>query len=567
MANYKKGLFMKKLLLLPFLVSVFSLNTIIASSNSVPGEMIVKIKDNSQKSQQFIFNNFKNAGLEVKRKLNVNHGGFYLVNSTNTKSFKSNLKSVNSLSYVEYAEPNFIYTINPISNIQVNYVEQRTFDYPNDERFDELWGLHNTGEELNSVAGADVAAKAAWGLTIGSPEIKIAVIDTGVNYTHPDLINNIWTNQAELNGTAGVDDDGNGYVDDIHGYDFANKDGDPMDDNGHGSHCSGTIGAIQNNGIGVAGVMGNVSIVGVKFLTGSGSGTTASAIESIDYARKLGVHVMSNSWGGGGFSAALKESIEKARDAGIIFAAAAGNSRGNNDTKPVYPSSYKVDNIISVAAHDIKDQLASFSCYGKRTVHVAAPGVNILSTWTKGKYKSISGTSMATPHVSGVLGLFLAYSSEGLTPAEVIERVMITSVPTNTYKPKLISGGRINAYNLLTNTRPERSEPNPDAWLSKMLDTPFESAHPYVINANIEKTVTVAGAKYIRVVIKKFEFEKRYDKLNIFDKNGGLVETVTNEGEDYKTFYIVGDTVKMHFTSDRSVVKWGFIIEKVEYQI
>ena len=248
------------------------------------------------------------------------------------------------------------------------------------------------------------------------------MIDTGIDYNHEDLKANSWTNEAEANGKPGVDDDNNGLVDDVHGYDFANKDGDPLDGHGHGTHVSGTIGAIHDNGIGVAGVMADVTMVAVKFLSDAGSGTTADAVLAIDYATSLGVDVMSNSWGGGGRSEALFDAIKRANEKGIIFTAAAGNSSSDNDQSPHYPSNYEVDNVISVAAHTNGDGLASFSSYGRRTVHVAAPGHKILSTVANNSYDVYSGTSMATPHVSGVLGLLL--SKEGnLTVAEVKERL------------------------------------------------------------------------------------------------------------------------------------------------
>ena len=217
----------------------------------------------------------------------------------------------------------------------------------------------------------------------------------------------MWVNEAEANGEPGVDDDGNGYVDDIHGYDFANDDGDPMDGHGHGTHCAGVIGA-DHNGDGIAGLMGDVQLVGIKFLTDSGSGDTINAIKSIDYATQVGVHIMSNSWGGGGFSQALKESIERARDAGILFVAAAGNSNSDNDKRPMYPATYDVENIISVGAMDGKGNKSSFSSYGETTVHVFAPGSNILSTVPGDAYRKMSGTSMATPYASAALGMLLA---------------------------------------------------------------------------------------------------------------------------------------------------------------
>ena len=372
----------------------------------------------------------------------------------------------------------------------------------------------------------------------------------------------MWTNEGEIPGN-GIDDDGNGYVDDVHGYDFANNDGDPMDGHSHGTHCAGTIGA-SHNAIGVAGVMRDVQFVGVKFLTDSGSGSTEAAIKSIDYATKIGVDIMSNSWGGGGRSEALQEAIERANEAGIVFTAAAGNSSTDNDSRPHYPSNYNVDNVISVAATTAADELASFSCYGRSTVHIGAPGHEILSTVKNGGYASYSGTSMATPHVSGVIGLFLA-ENKGLTPLEIRNKVMVTSEPVAALRGKTINSGRINAYNLLTNTIPERNEPNPEDWQTVDAQT-FESAHPYGANETVEQTYTVEGAKFIRLRVRRFELENRYDFIEIRDAKGTLIEKVSGSGENYTSFFAEGGTLKLTFKSDRSVQKWGFLIDQVDVQ-
>ena len=222
-----------------------------------------------------------------------------------------------------------------------------------------------------------------------SANVLVGVIDTGVDYNHPDLAANIWTNPGEIAGN-GIDDDGNGYIDDVHGYDFVNNDGDPMDDNGHGTHFSGTIGGVGNNGIGVAGVNWNVKIMALKFLDSGGSGSTANAVAGVQYATMMGVDVTSNSWGGGGFSQALYDAIDAAGAANIAFVAAAGNNGANNDTSPAYPAAYDLPNIISVAATDDNDELASFSNYGAASVDLGAPGVDILSTLPGNQYGLLS---------------------------------------------------------------------------------------------------------------------------------------------------------------------------------
>lgn len=538
----------------------------------IPGEFIVKMKRGVAESE---LGSFKSLGVEVQSDLNVEFGSFYKVKSFADKvNTEELLAALNADPSVEYAEPNYIYEIvrpikeQTLSDILSPVSFDAEYATPNDPKFGQLWGLRNTGNNEPSggagVAGADIDALKAWDITTGDRTVKIAVIDTGIDYRHPDLAENMWTNSAEANGRPGVDDDGNGFIDDIHGYDFANNDGDPMDGNAHGTHCAGTIGAVHNNGVGVAGVMDNVTFVAVKFLSDSGSGSLEGAIKSIDYATKMNVDLMSNSWGGGGRSEALKEAIERANAAGIVFTAAAGNSGTNNDSSPHYPSNYEVENVISVAATTAQNGMASFSCYGRNTVHIGAPGHRILSSTPNGNYEVFSGTSMATPHVSGAIGLLIAHEGR-MNPKAVRERVIATSEPTAALRGKTINGGSLNAYNLLTDTRPARNEPKPGAWRVVSLDEAWESAHPYADNASEQRVFSYPGAKYMRLKVKKHDLENRYDYLEVADAHGAVVEKVSGSGTDYASDYIEGETMVVTFKSDRSVSKWGF--EVVEFEV
>ena len=538
----------------------------------VPGEVIVKVKEGQEGN--FLHKNGI-MGLNVAREVKLSDSTLYVVKtSTDNASFISGLQAINAMDEVEYAEPNFIYNlIEPVEKLSFEKIldslnENPIASTPNDPSFGKLWGLHNTG--LNDPGGAtgqiegfDIDALSAWEITKGLKSVKIAVIDTEVDYNHPDLADNMWVNEAEANGKEGVDDDENGFVDDIHGYDFANNDGDPLDGHGHGTHCSGTIGAIHDNEVGVAGVMGDVTIVALKFLTDSGSGTSEGAIQAIDYATKLGVDVMSNSWGGGPYSQILEDTIKKASDAGIVFVAAAGNDSSNNDSKPMYPASYDVPNVISIAASNSKRGLAYFSSYGKKSVDVAAPGMNIYSTVKNAGYDSFSGTSMATPHIAGMIGALISHV--GRTDHDVMrERLLKTSVPIRDFKSKMVSGGHANLYNLLTDTRPERHEPDPTKWVTMQMDEVFESDHPYGHGKLETVEINVPGAKWLRVRIKKFELEKKFDFLSILDGEGTVAEKIDGAGENFVTEYVEGETLKIEFKSDKSVNKWGFVIEEYD---
>ncbi|NUQ63494.1 MAG: S8 family serine peptidase [Pirellulales bacterium] len=317
---------------------------------------------------------------------------------------------------------------------------------PNDPRFFRQWALDNRDPSVGT-NDADIDAVEAWNTTTGSDSVVIAVIDTGVDYRHRDLAGNIWTNPGEIAGN-GLDDDGNGYVDDVHGYDFLNGDGDPMDDDGHGTHVAGTIAAVGNNGRGVAGINWNASIMALKFLGADGSGYASDAIEAIRYATENGAHVINASWGSRTHDPAMKSAIDAFPGP---FVAAAGNYGWNVNEKgyagsfyQFYPAEYRSANIIAVAATDSKDRLASWSNFGVASVDLAAPGVDIFNTNVGGGYAMKSGTSMAAPHVAGVAGLL--YSLDPTMPAaEVRDLILSTVDPLDDLAGKTVTGGRLNA--------------------------------------------------------------------------------------------------------------------------
>ena len=363
---------------------------------------------------------------------------------------------------------------------------------PNDPSLSQLWGLHNTGQS-GGVADADIDAPEAWNVTTGSRSVVIGVIDSGVDVSHPDLAANIWRNPGEIPGN-GIDDDNNGFIDDVSGWDFASNDNVPQDGDGHGTHVAGTIGGVGNDGRGVTGVNWQVSLLPLKFLSDSGSGSTAAAIAAINYATALrarGVNIVAtnNSWGGGGFSSALQDAIRRHGEAGILFVAAAGNESSNNDTVAAYPANYALPNVISVAALDRSDQLASFSNYGATKVHIGAPGVAIYSTTPGNRYASYNGTSMAAPHVAGVAGL-LAAANPQATMTEIRAAILDSAVPIQALAGRATTGGRLNAAAAL-----ERIAPVAGPRLLAM--TPAGDVEPPVTSLQVVFSEGIAAAALV----------------------------------------------------------------------
>ena len=355
---------------------------------------------------------------------------------------------------VQYAEP--------------NYYRRAASTIPNDPYFNpQQWALNNTGTFANGTLGADIKMPMAWDITTGNAGIIIAVLDSGIDYSHPDLVNNIWLNTAETCTDDGIDHDGDGYADDCRGWNFVDKDNDPNDDLGHGTHVAGIMGAVGNNGLGISGVMWNVQLMDLKILDSTGAGTVDNEIAAIQYAILKNAKIINASFGGSSFSAAESDAISAAGTAGILFVAAAGNGlddngiANNNDVNPEYPATYYLPNIISVAATDQNDQRTSFSNFGANSVHVGAPGNYILSTITPNLtfslctgsilvgYDICSGTSMAAPHVSGLAGLLYSYYSN-FTSSQVRATILRYVDPLPDLAGWVQTGGRINAYKALS---------------------------------------------------------------------------------------------------------------------
>ena len=336
--------------------------------------------------------------------------------------------------------------------VSYNYIRKASV-LPNDALLQDgkQWGMNNSGQ-LGGIVGADVSASEAWDVVSEAPDVVVAILDSGIRYTHEDLAANMWVNSGEVAGN-GLDDDGNGFIDDVHGINTvgANGDrtpeteGDPMDDLGHGTHVAGIVGAVGNNGVGVTGVAWNVKLMALKFLDSEGEGSDADAIECINYAREQGARIINSSWGGLDFNPLLGDAIEQANEAGIYFIASAGNGSSNNDDQPNYPSSYAYPNVVSVTATDKRDGFASFANYGESEVELAAPGVGINSTYfnSDSDYRALSGTSMATPFVSGAIALLVTrFPDESMST--ILNRLYSSTDTLEGLARRCRVGGRLN---------------------------------------------------------------------------------------------------------------------------
>jgi subtilisin family serine protease len=354
-----------------------------------------------------------------------------------SRSVSSLIAHLTTRSDVLYAEPNYIV---------------QAINEPNDPRFPELWGLLNTGQTINGtpgIPGADIRAVPAWDRAVGSRNTVVGIVDTGIDYTHPDLAANVWSAPRAFSVTVG------GLTitcaAGTHGFNAITNSCDPFDDHFHGTHVAGTIGAVGGNGAGVTGINWFANMMGLKFLSSTGSGSLVDAINAVEFAVQVkaafpsggaNVRVLSNSWAGGGFSQAMFDEITRANQSEMLFVAAAGNSASDNDSVPTYPASYALPNVVAVAAINNQDALASFSNYGANSVHLGAPGVQVLSTVPGAAYRYLSGTSMATPHVSGAAALLLSRCTANTS---AVKSLLLNNVdPIPALSGTTITGGRLN---------------------------------------------------------------------------------------------------------------------------
>ncbi|CAN5561458.1 hypothetical protein BH23CHL2_BH23CHL2_26180 [soil metagenome] len=408
----------------------------------IPGELIIR---------------FKNDTTEEERKEALASGGLIELQSFNEINAKLVETAAEDLAYVlaelnidprvAYAEPNFLMSIDQI---------------PNDPEYPLQWGLDNTGQIINGTAGiadADIDAPEAWEITTGSPEVIVAVIDSGVNFSHPDFgANNrsnslLWQNSGELCpgcSTDGLDNDGNGYIDDWRGWDFVNLDENPHDDNGHGTHVAGIIAARGNNGEGGVGIAPNVTIMSIKAFGAGGGGTSGGTVGSVLYAANHGAHIINASWGGIAPSISLEEAVDYAGQQGVLFVAAGGNDGFDTDLIGHFPSGLDLNSLISVGATNNRDELADFSNYGLKSVDIGAPGEDVYSTWVREDitlpYRYASGTSMAAPHVTGVAALIKSHFPNA-TPLGIKNLIFNTADKKESLDGLVSTGARVNAFN------------------------------------------------------------------------------------------------------------------------
>jgi parallel beta-helix repeat protein len=353
------------------------------------------------------------------------------------------------LEAVEQAIEYFTQAVAAVAYAEPDYIRQLSAE-PNDPLYGDLWGM------------PQISMPDAWDLSTGDAKIVVAVLDTGMDMDHPDLLSNLWENTIEI-PDDNIDNDGNGYEDDVYGWDFVSEDSDPEDGHGHGTHCAGTIGAIGNNSTQVVGVCWNVSIMPVRVADDSGSLADSDIVDGIIYAARNGAKVLSNSYGGEGFSQTTYDAIEYANAQDCIFVAAAGNEGSDNDLVPIYPAGYDLPNVVSVAATDEDDQLASFSNYGASSVDLAAPGVDIVSTYLDGSTTSMSGTSMACPHVAGAMAL-LSCLYEDISPAEAKQIALDSADVLDELEGVILTGGRLNVLAMIQSASDADQDGIPDAW-------------------------------------------------------------------------------------------------------
>ncbi len=492
------------------------------STNYKKNELFVKFKYSSETSYKKISQmvNRQIGATVIKEYSEVK--GLQLVKIPANMSLKDAIAKYKKNSNVIYAEPNYAYAENSI---------------PDDTYYDYQWGL------------SQVNVSEAWNITTGSHKVIIAVIDSGIDLNHPDLKANIWINKGEIPGNR-IDDDHNGYIDDVYGWNFISGNNNISDDDGHGTHVAGIIAAVGNNSKGVTGVMWSATIMPLKFLDNEGNGYVDDAVSAVRYATKMGASIISCSWGGSEYSQALKDVID-ASSALVVCAAGNRGSGTNDDISPVYPACFTSKNIISVAATDTSDVLASFSDYGLNSVDVAAPGTHICSTLPGSQYGYMQGTSMAVPYVTGLAGLIKSIRPD-LSALQIKYTILNNVDYISSLAGKILTGGRINALKALTNIITDSTAPAVSVNLKggsyySPLNLTLTSSEPATIYYTLNgSNPTRNSLVYTGPIILK---TSQTIKFMAIDRSGTLSYVYTDKYKIYRT-------VKYSYKAKVSHKKW-----------
>lgn len=462
------------------------------------------------------------------------------------------LKQLKQNPEILWVEPNYIYKVTGHMDPYVLPEFQRSWWHLNQGQDDILGQL--------GIAGSDIKSANLWerGYT-GSSKIKVAILDSGVDYHHKNLKENIYVNPLEIPNNK-IDDDHNGFIDDVQGWNFIERNNDPMDKLGHGTHVAGIVGARGENSRGVVGVSPEVSIIPIKVMDDEGYGTLENILEGIYYAKAMGAHVINASLGGDPYSEGFFEALSALNKEKILFIAAAGNDNMNNDDIPFYPASYQLPNIIAVAANDNRDLKADFSHYGAKSVHISAPGVLITSTTPGDNFNYFSGTSMSAPFVAGGAALLMSiFPQESIY--QIKDRMIKSCDPAYPLKRQTLCHGRLNLENAFLNKQSDFADPDESLWQRQeyFLETP----HPYNDGEVLNMKISVPGAKFIRIHFQKMETEE-FDKLSLAMANSKVVEVLSGERQNYFSEPIAGSEVLLTFKPDLSLSKFGFVIDYIE---
>jgi thermitase len=509
---------------------------LIFAQNAQAHEFIIKLRGDSAGKLA------KDAQLEIKKLSSVKK--LYRVKSNFVETREHVYRRLESDPRIAFVERNIRYKLNRLPN---DYQEQWSFK--NLERLD-----------------LDLGVEAAWDVSIGNKTVVVAIIDTGAVLTHEDLRENLWTNTAERAGTVGVDDDANGYVDDVHGWDFQTNSADIDDDDGHGTMCAGIVGAKGNNGIGLTGVNWDVSIMPIRFAYSEfsdWSGSLELAIQGLDYAIQNGAQIILLPWGSSEDSRALQEMLEFAQQKNILIVTSAGNAGEDIDTTPQYPASYENENILVVAALDQSGRLTQNSNWGRRAVDVGAPGVDVMTT-SRWDYSEAwpGGTSAAAAYVAGVAALVKAHEP-GITFFDLKDRLILTAKQIQSLQGQMVFGGLVSAQYALLNQVAPVDTSDPSGWSAQQQTV--ETLHPYANGVREEYRVTVPNAKRIAVFFDQFETEKGYDYVTFKDLTGKVLAKWSGDKSKSYSPTANGDTLIMEFTSDSSSTDFGFFATRVSY--